>query len=64
VELEEDVPKSAYQILGASGCTCLVIPEYDAVAVRMYNKVGNPPGYDYLRDIKNFGNLVSSLLLN
>ncbi|WP_430509855.1 serine hydrolase domain-containing protein [Gottfriedia solisilvae] len=61
-ELGEDVPAKSYQILGASGCTCLVIPEYDAVAVRMYNKIGNPIGYDYLRDIKNFGNLVSSLL--
>jgi CubicO group peptidase (beta-lactamase class C family) len=61
-ELGESLPKGAYQILGASGCTVLVIPEFDAVAVRMYNKVGNPPGYDYLRDIKNFGNLVYELL--
>lgn len=61
-ELGEDVPVKSYQILGASGCACLVIPEYNAVAVRMYNKRGNPIGYNYLRDIKNFGNLVSSLL--
>lgn len=61
-EIGEDVPPKAYQILGSSGCTCLVIPEYDAVAVRMYNKIGNPPNYDYLRDIKNFGNLVTSLI--
>ncbi|MBM6617404.1 serine hydrolase domain-containing protein [Bacillus suaedaesalsae] len=61
-EIGGNVPKGAYQILGASGCTVLVIPEYEAVAVRMYNKRGNPPGYDYLQDIKQFGNLVSSLL--
>lgn len=61
-EIGGEVPKGAYQILGASGCTVLVIPEYEAVAVRMYNKRGNPPGYDYLQDIQQFGNLVSSLL--
>ncbi|OIU72007.1 serine hydrolase domain-containing protein [Rossellomorea aquimaris] len=61
-ELGEELPSGSYQILGASGCTCLVIPKYDAVAVRMYNKRGNPPGYDYLRDIKQFGNLVNSIL--
>lgn len=61
-EIGEQVPKNSYQMLGASGCTCLVIPEYEAVAVRMYNKIGNPPGYDYLRDVKNFGNLVSSAI--
>ncbi|WP_163582914.1 serine hydrolase domain-containing protein [Gracilibacillus saliphilus] len=60
-ELGEELPINSYQILGASGCACLVIPEYKAVAVRMYNKIGNPVGYDYLRDIKDFGNLVSSL---
>jgi CubicO group peptidase (beta-lactamase class C family) len=63
-ELGEELPAGSYQILGASGCTCLVIPKYDAVAVRMYNKRGNPPGYDYLRDIKNFGNIVNSILAN
>jgi CubicO group peptidase (beta-lactamase class C family) len=62
-ELGEDLPVNAFQILGASGCTCLVIPEYDAVAVRMYNKRGNPPEYDYLRDIKDFGNIVNTLLI-
>ncbi|WP_088043648.1 serine hydrolase [Bacillus sp. EAC] len=61
-ELGENLPSKSYQILGASGCTVLVIPEYKAVAVRMYNKIGNPAGYDYLRDIKDFGNLVSSIL--
>ncbi|WP_208589680.1 hypothetical protein [Gracilibacillus suaedae] len=60
-ELGENLPAESYQILGASGCACLVIPEYKAVAVRMYNKIGNPTGYDYLRDIKDFGNLVNSL---
>ncbi|KAA0550386.1 beta-lactamase family protein [Bacillus sp. BGMRC 2118] len=61
-EIGEHVPKGAYQMLGSSGCTVLVIPEYEAVVVRMYNKVGNPPIYHYLQDINQFGNLVSSLL--
>ncbi|QGH32814.1 serine hydrolase [Gracilibacillus salitolerans] len=60
-EIGEDLPAKSYQILGISGCACLVIPEYKVVAVRMYNKIGDPAEYDYLRDIKNFGNLVSSL---
>ncbi|MFC4102317.1 hypothetical protein [Paenibacillus xanthanilyticus] len=46
------------QMLGITGCACLVVPEYDAVVVRMYNQLRNPPGYDYLRDIRQFGNLA------
>jgi CubicO group peptidase (beta-lactamase class C family) len=61
-EMGEELPAGSYQILGASGCTCLVIPEYNAVAVRMYNKIGNPSGYDYLKDINNFGNEVCAVL--
>ena len=59
MEIGEHVPRGAYQILGKSGCTVLVIPSLDVVAVRMYNKLGNPPGYDYLQDIRTFGNLVA-----
>ncbi|MGB8955998.1 MAG: serine hydrolase domain-containing protein, partial [Tumebacillaceae bacterium] len=60
MEIGEHVPRGAYQILGKSGCTVLVIPSLDVVAVRMYNKIGNPPGYDYLQDIRTFGNLVAA----
>lgn len=58
-ELGDTLPHGSFQSLGATGCACLVIPEYKTVAVRMYNQNGpNPSGYDYLEDIKTFGNLV------
>jgi len=59
-ELGDELPYGSFQSLGVTGCACLVIPEYKTVAVRMYNQIGsNPAGYDYLEDIKTFGNLVS-----
>ncbi|NUU79761.1 serine hydrolase domain-containing protein [Paenibacillus xylanilyticus] len=59
-ELGDDLPTGSFQSLGVTGCACLVIPKYRTVAVRMYNQTGpNPVGYDYLEDIKTFGNLVS-----
>lgn len=58
-ELGDKLPYGSFQCLVATGCACLVIPEYRTVAVRMYNQNGpNPSGYDYLEDIKTFGNLV------
>ncbi|WP_216855398.1 serine hydrolase domain-containing protein [Paenibacillus alba] len=53
------VPAGSYQALGITGCAVLVIPAYDVVAVRMYNQLINPVDYDYLDDIRTFGNLVS-----
>lgn len=61
-QLGEDLPRSSYQILGITGCACLVIPEYDAVVVRMYNQLDNTGEYDYLTDIRQFGNLANDLL--
>lgn len=61
-QLGEHLPNGSYQILGITGCTCLVIPEYNAVAVRMYNQLHNSEGYDYLADIRQFGNQVSDIL--
>lgn len=61
-QLGERLPAKAIQVLGITGCACLVIPEYDAVAVRMYNQLSSPKGYYYLKDIRQFGNLVSDLL--
>lgn len=59
-ELGEQVPEGSYQSLGITGCACLVIPKFRTVAVRMYNqKQPNPLNYDYLRDIKTFGNMVT-----
>lgn len=61
-EIGELVPSGSYQILGITGAAVLVIPEQQLVAVRMYNKIGNSDGYDYLRDIKDFGNIVMACL--
>ncbi|MDO7905665.1 serine hydrolase domain-containing protein [Paenibacillus sp. JX-17] len=61
-QLGEELPARSFQILGITGCACLVIPELDAVAVRMYNQLRNPPGYDYLQDIRSFGNQVYHIL--
>ena len=63
-ELGSDLPDGSYQILGASGCSCTVIPEYNAVAVRMYNSINayENLGFDYIKDIQMFGNLVISSL--
>ncbi|MEK4003591.1 serine hydrolase [Paenibacillus sp. FSL H3-0333] len=64
-EIGNTLPLGSYQILGLTGCACLVIPEHRIVAVRMYNQTGpNPPGHDYLEDIKAFGDKVLSCTLN
>ncbi|RAP77412.1 serine hydrolase domain-containing protein [Paenibacillus montanisoli] len=58
-ELGDRLPAGSYQSLGIYGNAVLVIPQGNIVAVRMLNQSGeNPPGYDYLADIKNFGNIV------
>ncbi|NGQ94172.1 beta-lactamase family protein [Brevibacillus sp. SYP-B805] len=62
-ELGERVPAGSYQILGYTGATLLVVPDCDLVAVRMYNRWGSSPGYDYLRDVKDFGNLVMDCVM-
>jgi CubicO group peptidase (beta-lactamase class C family) len=60
-EIGSTVPTVYYQTLGIAGCACLVIPEHRLVAVRMYNQVSpNPPGYNYLEDIRAFGDKVLS----
>lgn len=57
-EIGELVPKGSYQILGYTGVTLLVIPEHELVAVRMFNSFGSPPGYDYLADVRGFGDEI------
>ena len=58
-ELGEQLPKGSYQSLGIYGNALLVIPQYNLVAVRMLNQLERSPlGYDYLKDIQNFGNMV------
>ncbi|MFC4323217.1 serine hydrolase domain-containing protein [Litchfieldia salsa] len=61
-QLGGNLPSCSYQILGITGCACLALPIYNAVVVRMYNQLSNPKGYDYLSDIRHFGNLANDLL--
>ncbi|MCD9025546.1 serine hydrolase domain-containing protein [Cohnella silvisoli] len=61
-QLGERLPSCSYQILGITGCACLVVPEFNAVVVRMYNQLSNSSEYDYLSDIRQFGNLANDLL--
>lgn len=63
-QLGENLPSCSYQVLGITGCACLVVPKYNAVVVRMYNQLRNPKGYDYLSDIRHFGNLANDLLFS
>lgn len=57
-EIGELVPKGSYQILGYTGVAVLVIPAHEIVAVRMFNSFGSPDGFDYLADIRAFGDTV------
>ena len=61
-EIGENVPIGSYQILGITGVTLLVIPSENFVAVRMFNSNGSPSGYDYLADIRSFGDTVMECL--
>jgi len=61
-EIGERVPKEAYQILGITGPTLLVIPEYNVVVAKMYNKrynYGGECGDNYLYYLREFSNLVA-----
>lgn len=61
-EIGELVPKGSYQILGYTSVAVLVIPKHDIVAVRMFNSFGSPDGFDYLSDIRAFGDTVMECL--
>lgn len=63
-ELGERVPKGAYQILGITGPTLLVIPEYNVVVAKMYNKRCNYGGDNYLYYLREFSNLVADTFRN
>jgi len=58
-EMGEKVPKGSYQILGITGPTILVIPEYNIVVAKMYNKRYNYGGDNYLYYLREFSNLVA-----
>lgn len=57
-EIGELVPKGSFQILGYTGVTLLVIPQFNLVAVRAFNSFGSPAGYDYLEDVRTFGDSI------
>jgi len=64
-ELGVQLPMGSFQSFGIFGNALLVIPELSVVAVRMFNQTKrNPTGYDYLRDIQNFGNKVWECILS
>ncbi|MCL5116352.1 MAG: beta-lactamase family protein [Firmicutes bacterium] len=63
-ELGSQVPRGAFQVLGYTGCACLVIPAYQTVAVRMFNHSGHgtDPRFQYLAEIRQFGDVVTEIL--
>ncbi|WP_338551458.1 serine hydrolase domain-containing protein [Paenibacillus sp. KS-LC4] len=64
-EIGNDLPEGSYQSLGLYGNAVLVIPEYNVVAVRMLNQLeANPPEYNYINDIQEFGNMVLKCILS
>lgn len=58
-EIGSKVPEGSFQILGICNQTLLIIPELNLVAVRLLNRLGNPPGFNYLDDVKSFGDCVT-----
>lgn len=66
-EIGERVPKGSFQIIGVTGATLLVIPEYNVVVSKMYNKRYNYEeidGNDYLYYLREFSNLVADTFSN
>lgn len=59
-EIGKSVPVGAFQILGMSGCMCLVIPTLDVVAVRMYNGLGHR--VTFVHEARAFGDAVVASL--
>ncbi|QHE54319.1 serine hydrolase [Pontibacillus sp. HMF3514] len=57
-QIGDAVPKGSYQLLGYTNVALLVIPEENLVAVRMFNRYGSSEGFDYLNDIRSFGDTV------
>ena len=63
-ELGDRVAKGSYQIIGITGPTLLVIPKYNVVVAKMYNKRYNYGGEKYLYYLKEFSNLVYDIFGN
>ncbi len=60
-ELGERVPAGSYQIVGVTGPTILIIPAYNVVVAKMYNKRYNYGGDHYLYYLREFSNKVADL---
>jgi len=52
------LPQGSFQLLGYTSVAILVIPNKNIVAVRGFNSFGSPKGFDYLKDIHDFGSTV------
>lgn len=60
-EIGDRVPQGSYQILGITGPTILVIPKYNVVVAKMYNKRYNYGGDHYLYYLREFSNIVADV---
>lgn len=59
-EMGQIVPYGTYAHGGASHCLLVVMPVLNIVAVMIRNRVGDPPGFVYLRDYPVFMDLVAA----
>lgn len=57
-QIGDSLPKGSYQLLGYTNVALLVIPEENLVAVQMLNRFGSPEGFNYLENIRSFGDTV------
>jgi len=57
-ELSPILPQGSLQLLGYTSVALLVIPKENIVAVRGFNSFGSPEGFDYIKDIHDFGSTV------
>jgi CubicO group peptidase (beta-lactamase class C family) len=62
-EIGDKVPSGSFQIIGITGPLVLVIPKHNMVVIRMYNKLYNYGGDNYLHYFREFGNRVIECLL-
>jgi len=62
-ELSPILPKGSLQLLGYTSVALLVIPKENIVAVRGFNSFGSPKGFDYIKDIHDFGSTVYNSIL-
>lgn len=62
-ELSPILPQGSFQLLGFTSVALLVIPKENIVAVRGFNSFGSPEGFDYIKDIHDFGSTVYQSIL-